>query len=45
MMLESSPQGVHTDDSDDEPVNELELSAGNKDTFVLEVMHFIHLFL
>ncbi|KAI0209353.1 C2 domain-containing protein 5 [Lamellibrachia satsuma] len=37
MMLESSPQGVHTDDSDDEPVNELELSAGNKDTFVLEV--------
>ncbi|KAK2175121.1 hypothetical protein NP493_746g01027 [Ridgeia piscesae] len=37
MLFESSPRGQQTDDSDEEPVSELELSAGNKDTFVLEV--------
>ena len=42
MLFESSPRGQQTDDSDEEPVSELELSAGNKDTFVLEVTDHIH---
>lgn len=33
---QNSPPSIHTDDSDDEG-SDLELSSGNKDTFVLEV--------